>query len=201
MPDSRLLVSDASVERATGSGASVSAAWSCSPVTTPAPRPRPGAPWASQRCTANCSFTEAFPDEGEGLALCPRHAPPERKGWPPLAGAYHVLRFRALVAICTLSSDSLAERLGAAAPPGTHERAQRRHERLGRWLHPAGAGGVHRSRSWSHRYSRSERPSGGTAFRRRYMESREGGSARAADSAVGHPEAGLYAVVKVNTIP
>jgi len=35
----------------------------------------------------------------------------EREGWPPFAGTYHVLRYRAPVAICTLTDEKLALRL------------------------------------------------------------------------------------------
>lgn len=38
-----------------------------------------------------------------------------REGWPPFAGAYHVLRYRAPVAICTLTNEKLALRLADEA--------------------------------------------------------------------------------------
>ncbi len=41
-----------------------------------------------------------------------------RAGWPPLPGSYTVLRYQAAVAVCTLTSESLAKRLVEAAPPG-----------------------------------------------------------------------------------
>ena len=57
------------------------------------------------------AFSAAFSEVGATLDLCPTEAPEERQGWPPLAGAYHVLRYRAPVAVCTLNSDRLALRL------------------------------------------------------------------------------------------
>jgi tetrahydromethanopterin S-methyltransferase subunit A len=61
------------------------------------------------------TFSEAFSEVGATLDLCPMEAPEERQGWPPLAGAYHVLRYGAPVAVCTLNSDRLALRLQAQA--------------------------------------------------------------------------------------
>ena len=49
---------------------------------------------------------------------CATEATEERAGWPPLAGDYRVLRFQAPVAVCTLNSDDLVQRLAAAHPPG-----------------------------------------------------------------------------------
>lgn len=63
-------------------------------------------------------FSEAFPVLGEELDLCPTDSPGERRGWPPLPGDYHVVRFRAPVAVCTLNSDDLAARIARAAPEG-----------------------------------------------------------------------------------
>ena len=42
---------------------------------------------------------------------CPAEAAKARAGWPPLPGAYTVLRFTAPVAICTLADDALAAEL------------------------------------------------------------------------------------------
>lgn len=64
------------------------------------------------------AFAEAFPVEGASLDLCPTDAPNERRGWPPLPGDYHVLRYRAPVAVCTLNSTELASRLAGRAPEG-----------------------------------------------------------------------------------
>lgn len=46
-------------------------------------------------------------------------APPiaERKGWPPLPGAYRVLRYQAPVAICALTSETLMSAVAANADP------------------------------------------------------------------------------------
>lgn len=64
------------------------------------------------------AFAEAFPGEGEAMDLCPTDAPDERRGWPPLPGDYHVLRYRAPVAICTLNSEELARRIADRQPVG-----------------------------------------------------------------------------------
>lgn len=64
------------------------------------------------------AFAEAFPGEGEAMDLCPTDAPEERRGWPPLPGDYHVLRYRAPVAICTLNSADLARRITDRQPEG-----------------------------------------------------------------------------------
>ena len=41
-----------------------------------------------------------------------------RAGWPPLPGAYTVLRYRAPVAVCTLADDRLSAAVAADAPQG-----------------------------------------------------------------------------------
>jgi tetrahydromethanopterin S-methyltransferase subunit A len=64
------------------------------------------------------AFAEAFPGEGESMDLCPTDTPGERRGWPPLPGDYHVLRYRAPVAVCTLNSAELAARLAKGTPEG-----------------------------------------------------------------------------------
>jgi tetrahydromethanopterin S-methyltransferase subunit A len=64
------------------------------------------------------AFVEAFPEAGAHLDLCPTEEPEQREGWPPLPGDYHVLRYRAPVAVCTLNSEALAAHLGALAPEG-----------------------------------------------------------------------------------
>lgn len=53
-----------------------------------------------------------------GLDLCPVEESDERAGWPPLAGDYHVIRYGAPVAVCTLNSDNVASELAAARPEG-----------------------------------------------------------------------------------
>ncbi len=64
------------------------------------------------------AIAEAYPGEGESLDLCPAEAPSERRGWPPLPGDYHIIRYRAPVAVCTLNSSELASRLAERAPEG-----------------------------------------------------------------------------------
>jgi tetrahydromethanopterin S-methyltransferase subunit A len=48
---------------------------------------------------------EVQPDE------CPTKGVKERDGWPPLPGAYTVLRYQAPVAVCTLTDQSLADHI------------------------------------------------------------------------------------------
>lgn len=76
-----------------------------------------GCPVCYPAIAAN-AFAEAFPREGEALDLCPTDEPAERRGWPPLPGDYHVLRYRAPVAICTLNSEDLAARIAERSPEG-----------------------------------------------------------------------------------
>ncbi len=64
------------------------------------------------------AFAEAYPSDGDGLDLCPTDTPSQRRGWPPLPGDYHILRYRASVAVCTLNSAELAARLARRAPEG-----------------------------------------------------------------------------------
>lgn len=52
--------------------------------------------------------------EVEGCAAAPAL---ERMGWPPLPGDYTVLRYRAPVAVCTLTDETLASVLAAAVGP------------------------------------------------------------------------------------
>jgi tetrahydromethanopterin S-methyltransferase subunit A len=76
-----------------------------------------GCPVCYPAIAAN-AFSEAFPEAGSGLDLCPTEVPVERQGWPPLPGDYHVLKYRAPVAVCTLNSAALAARLKDRAPDG-----------------------------------------------------------------------------------
>jgi tetrahydromethanopterin S-methyltransferase subunit A len=46
-------------------------------------------------------------------AVCPTEPVETRAGWPPLPGSYRVLRYRAPVAICTLNSEDLIDRVAA----------------------------------------------------------------------------------------
>ena len=48
------------------------------------------------------AFVEAFPEPGAGLDICPTEELELREGWPALAGDYHVVRYRAPVAVCAL---------------------------------------------------------------------------------------------------
>ena len=48
---------------------------------------------------------------------CPTDAVEERLGWPPLPGAYTVLRYQAPVAVCTLNDDALAATVASAGLP------------------------------------------------------------------------------------
>jgi tetrahydromethanopterin S-methyltransferase subunit A len=60
---------------------------------------------------ASNALGDAYPEAAERLAACPTNSPTERAGWPPLPGDYHVIRYGAPVAVCTLNSADLAERL------------------------------------------------------------------------------------------
>lgn len=46
---------------------------------------------------------------------CPSEAAEAREGWPPLPGSYHVLRYHAPVAVCTLTDESLTKKVVQAA--------------------------------------------------------------------------------------
>ena len=50
-------------------------------------------------------------------ASCPADAVEERHGWPPLPGAYTVLRYQAPVAVCTLNDERLAEAVARTGLP------------------------------------------------------------------------------------
>jgi tetrahydromethanopterin S-methyltransferase subunit A len=63
-------------------------------------------------------YGEAFPGTGLSLEVCPTDQAAERRGWPPLPGDYHVLRYQAPVAACTLNSDELAAELARDRPDG-----------------------------------------------------------------------------------
>jgi len=51
------------------------------------------------------------------LAVCPTEKVVERRGWPPLPGAYQALRYQAPVAVCTLTSEDLAASVVREAGP------------------------------------------------------------------------------------
>lgn len=52
------------------------------------------------------------------VETCPTPKVEARAGWPPLPGAYTVLRYGAPVAVCTLTDESLAAALTEQAEPG-----------------------------------------------------------------------------------
>ena len=76
-----------------------------------------GCPVCYPAIAAN-AFAESYPERAASLDLCPTEEPELRSGWPPLPGDYHVLRFRAPVAVCTLNSADLAGKLRDLHPVG-----------------------------------------------------------------------------------
>lgn len=64
------------------------------------------------------AFAEVHPAAASGLDLCPTEEPEERTGWPLLPGDYHVVRYQAPVAVCTLNSSELAAEIRDMAPAG-----------------------------------------------------------------------------------
>jgi tetrahydromethanopterin S-methyltransferase subunit A len=76
-----------------------------------------GCPVCYPAIAAN-AFAEMHPDAAAGLDLCPTEVPDERTGWPPLPGDYHVVRYQAPVAVCTLNSSELAAQIGDRSPVG-----------------------------------------------------------------------------------
>lgn len=63
------------------------------------------------------AFSDAHPEQGAMLS-CPTDVPLGRRGWPPLPGNYHVVRYRAPVAVCTLHSEELSERIARSRLEG-----------------------------------------------------------------------------------
>lgn len=60
----------------------------------------------------------ALAERGELVApVCPTDTVAAREGWPPLPGTYMVLRYRAPVAICTLTDVALATAIAQTPPP------------------------------------------------------------------------------------
>lgn len=51
-----------------------------------------------------------------GIEPCPTEAAEPRHGWPPLPGAYQALRYRAPVAVCTLTDDQLMQQVAQESP-------------------------------------------------------------------------------------
>lgn len=76
-----------------------------------------GCPVCYPAIAAN-AFSEVSPEAATTLDLCPTEAPDERAGWPPLSGDYHVVRYQAPVAVCTLNSSELAAELRDHSPGG-----------------------------------------------------------------------------------
>ncbi len=76
-----------------------------------------GCPTCYPAIAAN-AFSEAFPQEGAGMDLCPLEEPQQRSGWPRLPGDYHVVRYNAPVAVCVLNSERLASHLQVMKPDG-----------------------------------------------------------------------------------
>ncbi len=66
---------------------------------------------------AENALADAFPGAIPGSS-CPTEALVERRGWPPFPGDYKVVRHGAPVAVCTLNSTELSERLATRAPEG-----------------------------------------------------------------------------------
>lgn len=64
------------------------------------------------------AFAEMHPAAAAGLDLCPTEEPDERTGWPLLPGDYHVVRYQAPVAVCTLNSSDLAAEIRSISPVG-----------------------------------------------------------------------------------
>jgi tetrahydromethanopterin S-methyltransferase subunit A len=87
-----------------------------------------GCPVCYPAIAAN-AFSAAFP--GSALNLCPTEEAEERVGWPPLPGNYHVLRYRAAVAVCTLNSEALASSIRDRKPQGLAIIGTLRTENLG----------------------------------------------------------------------
>ena len=50
------------------------------------------------------ALTLALGETVADLEVCPTEKVVERRGWPPLPGAYQVLRYQASVAVCCLTA-------------------------------------------------------------------------------------------------
>jgi tetrahydromethanopterin S-methyltransferase subunit A len=104
-------------DTATGSGELAGVLGDARAVLAPQEYDCLGCPVCPPALAAN-AFAEVHPEAAAGLDLCPTEAPAERSGWPPLPGAFHVVRYGAPVAVCTLHDAALAQHLADAAPPG-----------------------------------------------------------------------------------
>jgi len=58
---------------------------------------------------------QALGEAVSDLEVCPSEKVVARRGWPPLPGAYRVLRYQAAVAVCTLTGEDLAPAVVRAA--------------------------------------------------------------------------------------
>jgi tetrahydromethanopterin S-methyltransferase subunit A len=67
---------------------------------------------------ASNALGHAFPELAGELLTCSTDPPAGRRGWPPLPGDYHIVRYGAPVAVCVLTSETLAARVAAVAPDG-----------------------------------------------------------------------------------
>jgi len=63
------------------------------------------------------ALTQALGETVADLEVCPTERVEERQGWPPLPGAYQVLRYQAPVAVCTLTDEALATAVVQKAGP------------------------------------------------------------------------------------
>jgi len=63
------------------------------------------------------ALTQALGEAVGELEVCPAEKVEARHGWPPLPGAYQVLRYQAPVAVCTLTSEDLASTVAQEAGP------------------------------------------------------------------------------------
>lgn len=72
-----------------------------------------------------------FPEAAAVIEVCPTERAEERPGWPPLPGDYTVLQYRAPVAVCSLNSEDLVQRLSHRSPDGLAIVGTLRTENLG----------------------------------------------------------------------
>lgn len=63
------------------------------------------------------ALTQALGEAVSDLEVCPSEKVVARRGWPPLPGAYQVLRYQASVAVCTLTSEGLSAAIIPNAGP------------------------------------------------------------------------------------
>ena len=63
------------------------------------------------------ALTQALGEAVADLEVCPTEKVEERRGWPPLPGAYQVLRYQASLAVCCLTAEDLAAAVVREAGP------------------------------------------------------------------------------------